>query len=165
MHNIFGYLSYLMKREETIDHHIRMAWHGIARFYNQQAAAFGGTMSIGFALLTIHGDEGTPATKIAPQMGLEPRSLTRLLKSMEDNKLIVRRADKNDGRSVRVYLTKEGKKRREDAKQIVIRFNEAVREEISVQKLNTFFDVIQQIQQLTRRNDIGKKVTATSESN
>ncbi|MBS1558481.1 MAG: MarR family transcriptional regulator [Bacteroidetes bacterium] len=141
-----------MRREETIDHHIRTAWHGISRFYNQQASAFGGTMSIGFALLTIHGDEGTPATKIAPQMGLEPRSLTRLLKSMEDSKLIVRKTDKTDKRSVRVFLTKEGKRKRENAKEIVIRFNETVREEIPQQKLDVFFEVIQQIQSLSKKN-------------
>jgi DNA-binding MarR family transcriptional regulator len=146
-----------MKREETIDHHVRTAWHGIARFYNQQAAKFGGTMSIGFALLTIHGDEGTPATKIAPQMGLEPRSLTRLLKSMEDKKLIIRKADKNDKRSVRIYLTKEGKKQRDNAKEVVVRFNELVREEIPANKLNVFFEVIQQIQTLAKRTDIYNK--------
>lgn len=146
-----------MKREETIDHHVRTAWHGIARFYNQQAAKFGGTMSIGFALLTIHGDDGTPATKIAPQMGLEPRSLTRLLKSMEDKKLIIRKADKTDKRSVRIFLTKEGKRQRENAKEIVIRFNELVREEIPANKLNVFFDVIQQIQLLSKRTDIYNK--------
>lgn len=141
-----------MKREETIDHHIRTAWHGISRYYNQQASKFGGTMSIGFALLTIHGDDGTPATKIAPQMGLEPRSLTRLLKSMEDQKLIVRKADKNDKRSVRIFLTKDGKKQRENAKNIVIGFNEIVQQEISAQKLKVFFEVIQQIQALTKRS-------------
>ncbi|MBS1682232.1 MAG: MarR family transcriptional regulator [Bacteroidetes bacterium] len=146
-----------MKREETIDHHVRTAWHGISRFYNQQAAKFGGTMSIGFALLTIHGDDGTPATKIAPQMGLEPRSLTRLLKSMEDKKLILRKTDKKDKRSVRVFLTREGKKLRENAKDIVIRFNELVREEIPSRKLEVFFEVIQQIQSLSKRNDIYKK--------
>jgi len=139
-----------MKREETIDHHVRTAWHGIARYYNQQAAKFGGTMSIGFALLTIHGDEGTPATKIAPQMGLEPRSLTRLLKSMEEQKLITRKADKTDKRSVRIYLTKEGKKQRENAKEIVIKFNDSVREEIPQQKLDVFFEVMQQIQSLAK---------------
>jgi len=141
-----------MKREETIDHHVRTAWHGISRYYNQQASKFGGTMSIGFALLTIHGDEGTPATKIAPQMGLEPRSLTRLLKSMEDQKLIVRKGDKNDKRSVRIFLTKEGRKQRENAKNIVIGFNETVQKEISAQKLKVFFEVIQQIQALTKRS-------------
>ncbi len=129
-----------MKREETIDHHVRTTWHGISRYYNQQAAKFGGTMSIGFALLTnFAGDEGTPATKIAPQMGLEPRSLTRLLKSMEDKKLIVRKADKTDKRSVRIFLTKDGKKQRENAKAIVIGFNETVQREIPMQKLKVFF--------------------------
>ena len=109
-------------------------------------------MSIGFALLTIHGDDGTPATKIAPQMGLEPRSLTRLLKSMEDKKLIVRKADKNDKRSVRIFLTKDGKKQRENAKDIVIGFNQTVQREISTEKLNVFFEVIQQIQSLIKRS-------------
>jgi len=141
-----------MKREDTIDHHVRTAWHGISRYYNQQASKFGGTMSIGFALLTIHGDEGTPATKIAPQMGLEPRSLTRLLKSMEDKKLITRKGDKNDKRSVRIFLTKDGKKQRENAKNIVIGFNETVQKEISAQKLKVFFEVIQHIQALTKRS-------------
>ncbi len=141
-----------MKREETIDHHVRTAWLGISRYYNQQASKFGGTMSIGFALLTIHGDDGTPATKIAPQMGLEPRSLTRLLKSMEDKKLIIRKADKSDKRSVRIFLTKDGKKQRENAKNIVIGFNETVQKEISSQKLKVFFEVIQQIQGLTKRS-------------
>jgi len=141
-----------MKREDTIDHHVRTAWHGISRYYNQQASKFGGTMSIGFALLTIHGDDGTPATKIAPQMGLEPRSLTRLLKSMEDKKLITRKGDKNDKRSVRIFLTKDGKKQRENAKNIVIGFNETVQKEISAQKLKVFFEVIQHIQALTKRS-------------
>ena len=86
-------------------------------------------------------------------MGLESRSLTRLLKSMEDNKLIVRKADKNDKRLVRIYLTKEGKRQRENAKQIVIRFNESVREEIPSRKLNVFFEVIQQIQMLSKKNE------------
>src|ERR1700712_4388255 len=98
-----------MKREETVDYHIKMAWHSIARMYNQQAMKYGGTMSIGFALLNIHSTEGTPATKIAPMMGLEARSLTRLLKTMEEKGLVYRVADKIDKRSVRIMLTKKGK--------------------------------------------------------
>ena len=85
-----------MKREETVDFQIKAAWHAIARMYNQQALKYGGTMSIGFALLNIHTEEGTPATKIAPLMGLEARSLTRLLNSMEEKGLIYRVTDKFD---------------------------------------------------------------------
>ena len=143
-----------MKREETIDYNIKAAWHSIARMYNQQAAKYHGTMSIGFALLNIHSEEGTPATKIGPLMGLEARSLTRLLKSMEEKGLIYRKADKVDKRSVRIHLTKEGKKHRDKSKETVLRFNEVVREEIPVNKLNVFFEVVQEINQLIEDNKI-----------
>ncbi|HMG89981.1 MAG TPA: hypothetical protein VK589_07970, partial [Chryseolinea sp.] len=69
-----------MRREETVDHNIKSAWHAISRMYNQQAGKHEITTSIGFVLLNIHSD-GTPATKIAPLMGLEARSLTRMLKT------------------------------------------------------------------------------------
>ncbi|MBL7860443.1 MAG: MarR family transcriptional regulator [Cyclobacteriaceae bacterium] len=147
-----------MKREETIDYNIKAAWHSIARMYNQQAAKYQGTMSIGFALLNIHSEEGTPATKIAPLMGLEARSLTRLLKSMEERGLIYRKADKLDKRSVRIYLTLEGKKHRDKSKETVLRFNEVVREEIPQAKLDVFFDVVRSINHLIEENKIYDKV-------
>ena len=115
-------------------------------------------MSIGFALLNIHSEEGTPATKIGPMMGLESRSLTRLLKSMEEKGLICRKGDKIDKRSVRIYLTKEGKKHKEKSKETVLRFNEVVREEIPGNKLNVFFEVVQEINQLIEENKIYDKV-------
>lgn len=111
-------------------------------------------MSIGFALLNIHTDEGTPATKIAPLMGLEARSLTRLLKSMEEKGLIYRETDKNDKRSVRIRLTKEGKKNKEKARSTVLRFNEVVREQVETEKLDVFFDVLKTINQIVDRNSI-----------
>jgi DNA-binding MarR family transcriptional regulator len=147
-----------MKREETVDYNIKAAWHAIARMYNQQAMKYGGTMSIGFALLNIHTEEGTPATKIAPMMGLEARSLTRLLKSMEEKGLIYRETDKNDKRSVRIRLTKEGKKNKEKARNTVLRFNEVVREEIDDDKLIAFFDVLKKITQIIERNNIYEQV-------
>ncbi len=147
-----------MKREETVDYNIKAAWHSISRMYNQQALKYDGTMSMGFALLNIHSEEGTPATKIAPLMGLEARSLTRLLKSMEEKGLIYRKADKTDKRSVRILLTKEGKKMKEKSRETVLRFNEAVREEISSQKLDVFIDVVQSINQLVEKNIIYDKV-------
>jgi DNA-binding MarR family transcriptional regulator len=143
-----------MKREETIDYNIKASWHAIARMYNQQALKYGGTMSMGFALLNIHSEEGTPATKIAPMMGLEARSLTRLLKSMEEKRLIYRQADRNDKRSVRIFLTKDGKKSKERARETVLRFNDFIREQVPQQKLNAFFEVLQDITQVIEKNKI-----------
>lgn len=143
-----------MRKEETIDYHIRTVWHAIARMYNQQAVKYDATMSIGFVLLTIDVEEGTPATKIAPLMGLEPRSLTRLLKTLEERRVIYRKPDMSDKRSVRIFLTDEGKSARERARETVLRFNEVVREEIPAARLNVFFDVIQQVNTIIERNNI-----------
>jgi len=147
-----------MRREETVDHNIKTAWHGIARMYNQQAQKYDATMSMGFVLLNINSDEGTPATKIAPLMGLEARSLTRLLKSMEEKGLIYREADKNDKRSVRIRLSKEGKKKKEKARETVLRFNEVVRQEIPEEKLQVLFEVLQSINQIIDRSNIYEKL-------
>ena len=148
-----------MRREETIDHAIKAAWHAIARMYNQQAAKHDITMSMGFVLLNIH-SEGTPATKIAPLMGLEARSLSRLLKTMEEKGLICREADPSDKRMVRIVLTKEGRKKKEKSRDTVLRFNEAVRNQVEAGKLNTFFQVLQDIQKVVEKNNVYQHVTS-----
>src|SRR5690606_44997 len=152
-----------MRREETVDHHIKSTWHAIARMYNQQALQYDATMSMGFVLLNINSEEGAPATKIAPLMGLEARSLTRLLKSMEEKALIYRQADKMDKRSVRILLSDEGKKKKEKARETVLRFNERVRERISMEKLKVFFDVLENINQLIEQNTLYDKEPETGE--
>ena len=147
-----------MRREETIDHNIKTVWHAIARMYNQQAGKYDLTMSMGFVLLNINSDEGTPATKIAPLMGLEARSLTRLLKTMEEKELIYRKADPTDKRSVRIFLTREGKKKKEKSREVVLKFNNCVRESISNEHLAVFFDVLQHVNRIIEKNNIYEKI-------
>ena len=84
-----------MQPEEIIDFHIRHSWHKISRMYNQIAAKYDLTMSMGFILLIID-KEGTPSTQLGPRMGMEPTSLSRTLKTMEDKNLIYRQTDDID---------------------------------------------------------------------
>lgn len=135
-----------MKREETVDYHIKSAWHAISRMYNQQAAEEGFTTAIGFVLININSKEGTPATKIAPLIGLETRSLTRMLKTMEEKGLIYKKADPVDKRSVRIFLTEEGKEKKERSINTIMDFNQQVREVVSEEELDTFFGVFTKIQ-------------------
>ena len=128
-----------MKKEETVDYPIKSAWHAISRMYNQQAAEEGFTTAIGFVLININSKEGTPATKIAPLIGLETRSLTRMLKTMEEKGLIYKKADPVDKRSVRMFLTEEGKRKKEISGQSVKRFNEQVRAALTEEELGNFF--------------------------
>lgn len=131
-----------MKREETVDYNIKATWHAISRMYNSEAVKHDITTSIGFVLLNIDSELGTPATKIAPLLGLEARSLTRMLKAMEERGYIYRQADPLDRRLVRIFLTEEGKKKKEISRRTVKSFNQAVLENIPAEKLACFFDVI-----------------------
>lgn len=143
-----------MRKEETVDHNIKAAWHAIARMYNQQAQQYGGTMATGYVLLNINSEEGSAATKIAPLMGLEARSLTRILKSMEEEGLIRRQADAKDRRSVRIFLTQRGIAMKERARGAVIAFNEAINRQIPPDKLKVFLEVVQDITRISEANKI-----------
>jgi DNA-binding MarR family transcriptional regulator len=116
--------------------------------YNQYGAPFDVTASTGFVLLNIDVELGTPATKIAPLMGLEARSLTRMLKTMEEKKWIYREQDPNDGRSVRIFLTDLGKEKREFSRKAVKEFNTKLRELVPEQDIRTFIEVTRSVTQL-----------------
>ncbi len=117
------------------------------RLYNIEASRYGGSMSVGYVLLNIDKD-GTPSTKLGPKMGIESRSLTRTLKSMEENGLIIRSAGNKDGRMVYVHLTDEGKKYREKAREAVIGLNEYLQQHIRPGRLSEFFEISAEINSL-----------------
>ena len=147
-----------MRKEKTVDFHIKWAWHSVSRMYNNYAARYDMTMAIGYVLLNIDIEKGTPATKIGPSIGMEPRSLTRMLKSLEERGWIKRETDETDKRFVNVYLTEEGKVKREVARQGVITFNQMVREQIPLDKLVVFFDVIKDLNRLVDDQNTKLKV-------
>ncbi len=134
-----------MKPEETVDHNIKVAWHAISRMYNNQATQNDITTSIGFVLLNIDQENGIPATKIAPLLGLETRSLTRILRSMEEKGLIYKQSDAQDKRSVRIFLTSLGLEKKEISRQTVRHFNKKVRDKIPQSQLDVFLKVAAQI--------------------
>jgi DNA-binding MarR family transcriptional regulator len=149
MPNIFCRLSvkYIMKRNQTVCFNIKASWHAISRMYNEYGQDYGVTTAVGYVLLNIDVN-GTPATKIGPLLGMESRSLSRMLKSLEENDLIYRRQDEKDKRLYKIFLTEKGREKREMAKKVVKKFNNAVREQVSDHKLEIFFEVIEKINSL-----------------
>lgn len=141
-------------KDKTIDYILRSTWQAVARMYNEEASKYEGSMAIGFALLSIDREEGTPSTKISSRMGMEATSLTRTLKTLEEKGLIIRKPNPNDGRGVLIYLTEEGKLKRELSKQTVLRFNETVRQHIPEEKLIHFMEVADVINELIQDKNI-----------
>jgi DNA-binding MarR family transcriptional regulator len=109
--------------------------------YNKEACKYDSTMSAGFALLSIE-SKGTPSTSLGPKMGIENTSLSRLLNSLEDKKLIERKLNPNDGRGRLIYLTKLGLEKREISKKIVLEFNKSITDQLDKSEIKTFFKVI-----------------------
>ncbi len=140
-------------KEKTIDYTLRTTWQAVARMYNEEASKYEATIALGFALLSID-KEGTPSTALAPKMGMEATSLTRTLKSMEEKGLITRKRNPKDGRGVIIQLTELGKEKRELSKATVLRFNQVVKQHISEDKLNTFFEVSETIMELIGKKEI-----------
>ena len=147
-----------MKREETVDYNIKATWHAITKMYNSYGQPFDITASTGFVLLNIDVENGTPATKIAPLLGMESRSLTRMLKTFEEKGWIAKVPDPNDGRSVRIFLTDLGKEKRELSRLSVKEFNNKVRELIPEKDLKIFLDVISSINRVIDDKDLFKQL-------
>lgn len=142
-------------KEKTIDYILRATWQAISRMYNEEANKYGATMATGFALLSIDKtNKGTPSTALGPKMGMEPTSLTRTLKSMEEKGLIFRKKNPEDGRGVLIYLTENGKEKRELSKSTVINFNETIRQNVPEEKLQNFIEVAEIINELIQNKTI-----------
>jgi DNA-binding MarR family transcriptional regulator len=141
-------------KEKTIDYILRATWQSVARMYNEEASKFEGSMAIGFALLSIDKEEGTPSNYISNRMGMEPTSLTRTLKTLEEKGLIYREKNPIDGRGVLIYLTVLGREKRELSKATVLRFNDVVKQHINEEKLKHFAEVADIINELITEKKI-----------
>ena len=124
---------------------IRSSWIELSKFYNDQASKEGGTLSMAFVILTINEKYGTPVTKIAPRMNMEPNSLSRLLKSLEEKGLISKRKDLFDKRKVYICLTKSGLKLRDKASKKLFALEKIIKSKISNTELISFFNVLNHI--------------------
>ncbi|HUH25295.1 MAG TPA: MarR family transcriptional regulator [Flavobacterium sp.] len=138
---------------KTIDSVIKVTWQAIARLYNEEASKYGATMALGYALLNIDKD-GTPSTALAPRLGMEPTSLTRTLKVMEEKGLICKKKNPKDGRGVNIYLTPLGVEKRILSKETVLKFNDKLLETFSQQEMDNFINMSEKIQALIASKDI-----------
>jgi MarR family transcriptional regulator, organic hydroperoxide resistance regulator len=127
---------------------IRSSWIDIFKFYNLQYSKEIGTLSTAFVLMTINEKFGTQVTKIAPRMGMEPNSLSRLLKSLEEKELVFKRKDTKDKRKVYICLTENGLKLRNLAAERLFSLEKSIKDKISPTDLSAFYKVTNAISEV-----------------
>ncbi|HKL39167.1 MAG TPA: hypothetical protein VJ894_00740, partial [Cryomorphaceae bacterium] len=80
----------------------------------------------------------------------------------EEKGLIYKSQAETDGRLVLIHLTEDGKKYRDTSRDVVVRLNEYVHENIDSEKLETFFEVSKQINELLDSTSIYELKTELS---
>ena len=138
----------------TIDHELRYTWQSISKMYNEEASKAGGSMAIGFILLSLNPKKGLPSTSLGPKMGMESTSLSRTLKTMEKSNLIKRLPNPNDGRGVLIELTTLGIDMRDASKEVVMKFNNMIIKKIGKKNISIFFNVMEEINETIRNKEI-----------
>ena len=88
-------------------------------------------------------------------MAIEPTSLTRIIKLLEDNGYIYKEKTTTDKREVIIKLTDKGLNSRNMSKEVVVNFNKKVMEKISPEKLEIFKEVMSEIMKIS--NDLNNK--------
>ena len=146
------------KHTETIDSKLKSAWQIVSRMYNTEAGLHEATIAMAHFLLNVDSHEGSFASDIAPALGMESTSLSRIISSLEEKKLIVRKNDKVDKRKILMTLTKKGKEQKEIAKNTVRNFNHLVEIKIGKKRIEEFFKTIDEITELAdHRNKLLKQ--------
>jgi DNA-binding MarR family transcriptional regulator len=133
------------KHTETIDSKLKTTWQVVSRMYNAEAILHDATLAMAHFLLNVDSHEGAYASEIAPQLGMESTSLSRIIRSLEEKKLITRVREKDDKRKTRLVLTAKGKAQKELAKNIVRNFNHLAEIKLGKERIAEFFKTMDEI--------------------
>ncbi|GGP01840.1 hypothetical protein GCM10010992_03830 [Cloacibacterium rupense] len=130
---------------ESVDLLLKSVWLAVSKMYTEQASLHNSTAVQALTLLKIDPKEGTRSTNLGPKMAIEPTSLTRIIKLLEDNGYIYKEKTTTDKREVIIKLTDKGLKSRNLSKEVVVNFNQKVVERIAPEKFVVFKEVMSDI--------------------
>lgn len=138
-----------------IDLILKSTWLAVSKMYSELAQEYNSTAVQALTLLKIDPKKGTRSTNLGPKMSIEPTSLTRIIKILEDKGFIYKEKSSKDKREVIIKLTEKGMKHRNISKDVVKGFNDMVTSKIPAEKLEVFEEVMDSILKIA--NDINEK--------
>ena len=130
---------------ENVDLILKSTWLAVSKMYSELAQDHDATAVQALTLLKIDPKEGTRSTNLGPKMAIEPTSLTRIIKLLEDNGYIYKEKTTTDKREVIIKLTEKGINSRNLSKEVVINFNKKIVERIEPEKFEIFKEVMNDI--------------------
>lgn len=141
-----------------IDLILKSTWLAVSKMFSELASEYDSTAVQALTLLKIDPKNGTRSTNLGPKMAIEPTSLTRIIKLLEDNGYIYKEKTTNDKREVIIKLTDKGIEHRNISKNVVLNFNKSIFEKVSQEKLKTFKEVMDTILEIATENKKTKSI-------
>jgi len=145
------------EKVESVDLMLKSAWLAVSKMYSDQASLYNSTAVQALTLLKIDPKEGTRSTNLGPKMAIEPTSLTRIIKLLEDNGYIYKEKTTTDKREVIIKLTDKGINSRNLSKEVVLNFNKKIVERIQPEKFEIFKEVMNDILKIANEHNNRKQ--------
>jgi MarR family transcriptional regulator, organic hydroperoxide resistance regulator len=96
-------------------------------------------------LIELWGEDGLRGGELAERLGVEPPTVTKMLRRLEHCGLVSRRQDPEDARSFRVYLTDEGRSLEEPVVRCWERVEEKTLAGMSAGERRTFHQLLTKV--------------------
>jgi len=110
---------------------LKRNYRNVCNFLDQRLESLGVTNSQLGVLMMLWEEQGVTQKQIVRVLGIQPASITFLLKGLEEKGLIRREQDKTDTRVNRIYLTASGERLQPEAMAIVEEGERKIRDQFS----------------------------------
>ena len=127
---------------------IEQTYRHLEQVYERLIAPTGLNVLEWYALRALYEEDGLSASRLAALVCRHPSSMTALLNRMEQRGLLRREVDPADRRSVRVFLTAQGRAQRPHVEQVAAQLDRLFKERITPEQLDTFLHVLGVLQSI-----------------
>ncbi|WP_079911155.1 MarR family winged helix-turn-helix transcriptional regulator [Paenibacillus sp. 32352] len=106
---------------------MKRAYRDICNYLDSRLESYGVTNSQLGVLMMLWEQDGLTQTDIQKMLGIQPASMTHLIKGLENKQLVTRSGDPSDSRVKRLYITPQGRALEKPCMAIVIEGEEKMR--------------------------------------
>jgi DNA-binding MarR family transcriptional regulator len=136
-----------MKEDDRLIYQIFMAQQKLQASINNTLIAEGIKITLGQAglLFLLLQDDGRTMTELSKALAVKNASLTGLIDRLEKSSFVMRKAGKNDRRSIRIYISPEGNEECSKARPVIKRANEEIKSGFSREEIDVFKRVLNSV--------------------
>ena len=139
----------MMKGDDRLIYQICMAQQKLQASINNTLITEGIKVTLGQAgiLFLLRRDDGQTMTELSKALAVKNATLTGLIYRLERSAFVMRRASRNDRRSIRIYITPEGIEECDKARPIIKKVNGKIKSGFSQEEIEVFKRVLNSVVQ------------------